>query len=45
MGESDDVNVQNSSLASISTDPQMVGLTLVLRGETPANWAVADIGH
>ena len=33
------------SLASISTDPQMAGLTLVLRGETPANWAVADIGH
>jgi len=32
-------------LASISTDPQMVGLALVLRGETPANWAVADVGH
>ncbi len=34
-----------SWLASISTDPQMVGLRPVLQGETLANWAVADIGH
>lgn len=32
-------------LASISTDPRMVGLTPVLQGEAPANWAVADIGR
>ena len=34
-----------NSLASISTDPRMVGLTPVLQGEAPANWAVADIGR
>ena len=36
---------EESSLASISTDPRMVGLTPVLQGEAPANWAVADIGR
>jgi TolB-like protein/Tfp pilus assembly protein PilF len=35
----------HEGLASISTDPQMVGLTTVLQGESPASWAVADIGH
>ena len=44
------VNIEHVSsptrwLASISTDPRMVGLTPVLQGEAPANWAVADIGR